>query len=211
MLINHSEKQNASAQTDMPRDTSTPRAQIHNIVGTSKISTQFEVFDLDVISRLLPNCTYDRQKFAAITIRLHDPYCTVLLFTSGKMVLTGCRSFVECCWASQNVVNILRFSLPQYAFHVTEVTIQNIVGNVDLVLGTSHKINLERMYAHESVFCTFQKNMFPGLIYRANKSPVVLLLFHSGKVVITGGKSVNDITEGWNLLWPQVRQYIEPL
>jgi TATA-box binding protein (TBP) (component of TFIID and TFIIIB) len=27
--------------------------------------------------------------------------------------------------------------------------------------------------------------MFPGLIFRPDASPVVLLLFHSGKVVIT--------------------------
>ena len=55
----------------------------------------------------------------------------------------------------------------------------------------------------------FQKNMFPGLIYRANNCPVVLLLFHSGKVVITGGKSVDDIFNGWNMLWTHVKQYIE--
>lgn len=186
-----------------------PQAQIHNIVGTSKIDTNSNSFDLEIISRLLPNCTYDKQKFAAITIRLHDPFCTVLLFTSGKMVLTGCRSFVECCWASQNVVNILRLALPQHAFNVTEVTIQNIVGNVDLKLTKSQNINLERMYRDKSVFCTFQKNMFPGLIYRANNCPVVLLLFHSGKVVITGGKSVDDIFNGWNMLWTHVKQYIE--
>ena len=99
--------------------------------------------------------------------------------------------------------------MPQHAFNVTEVTIQNIVGNVDLKLTQSQNINLERMYRDESVFCTFQKNMFPGLIYRANNCPVVLLLFHSGKVVITGGKSVDDIFNGWNMLWTHVKQYIE--
>lgn len=184
------------------------QARIHNIVGTAKIYTDSDVFDLRQISSLLPNCTYDKQKFAAITMRLFDPYCTVLLFTSGKMVLTGCRSFAECCWASHNVVKFLQHNLPHNVFRLRDVAIQNIVGNVDLELKHNESIDLDRMYEHESIFCTFQKNMFPGLIYRANNSPVVLLLFQSGKIVITGGKSTRDIYEGWNTLWPHIKTYV---
>lgn len=191
-------------------DAPTPecQARIHNIVGTAKICTDSNVFDLRQISSLLPNCTYDKQKFAAITMRLFDPYCTVLLFTSGKMVLTGCRSFAECCWASHNVVKFLKHNLPHNVFRLQDVAIQNIVGNVDLELKENESIDLDRMYEHESIFCTFQKNMFPGLIYRANNSPVVLLLFQSGKIVITGGKSTRDIYEGWKTLWPQIKTYV---
>ena len=50
---------------------------------------------------------------------------------------------------------------------------------------------------------------FPGLIYRPNSSPVVLLIFVSGKIVITGGKSSNDVKEGWRHLYPFVRRYIK--
>lgn len=32
--------------------------------------------------------------------------------------------------------------------------------------------------------CTYQRNMFPGLIYRGKDAPVVLLCFYSGKVVV---------------------------
>ena len=186
-----------------------PVAQIHNLVGTAKVWTDNSHFNLEMISRLLPNCTYDKQKFAAITIRLYDPLCTVLLFTSGKMVLTGCRSFAECCWGSHCIVNFLRIGMPQYHFKLCDIKIQNIVGNVDLHLGPGQRMNLHAMYDLLSVFCTFQKNMFPGLIYRANNSPVVLLIFQSGKIVITGGKTSRDIVDGWNQLWPQVKQFIE--
>ena len=50
--------------------------------------------------------------------------------------------------------------------------------------------------------------MFPGLIYRPESSPVVLLCFYSGKIVITGGKTLTDIYEGWTRLWPIVRPFI---
>ena len=47
-----------------------PVAQIHNLVGTAKVWTDNSHFNLEMISQLLPNCTYDKQKFAAITICL---------------------------------------------------------------------------------------------------------------------------------------------
>lgn len=186
-----------------------PIASIHNLVATARIKSTCAAFDLHTISQLLPNSSYDKQKFAAITVRLHQPHCTILLFTSGKMVLTGCKDYAECCWASLNMVSLLRVSLPHFGFTLQEVIIQNIVGNVDLMLGKTHRLNLDRLYREENVFCTYQKNMFPGLIYRANQCPVVLLLFCSGKIVITGGKSRRDILDGWASLWPLVRQYID--
>ena len=185
-----------------------PQAIIHNLVGTARIESSVQTFDLEMISRILPNPIFDKQKFAAITIRIHNPMCTVLLFTSGKMVLTGCRNFAECCQASLEIVSILRGGMPSVVMNLTEVRIQNIVGNVDLKLG-SRVLDLDRFYYDQSVYSTFQKNMFPGLIYRPNNSPVVLLLFSSGKVVITGGKASRDIYDGWNALWPLVRNYIK--
>ena len=186
-----------------------PEAQIHNLVGTAKIHSSAGVLDLFSISKILPNSVYDKQKFAAITIRIRAPACTVLLFTSGKMVLTGCRTFLECIAASHEVVQLLKFGVAGISFHLSECRIQNIVGNVDLKLLPGESMDLEQLHRSHSVFCTYQKNMFPGLIYRPNSSPVVLLIFVSGKVVITGGKSSNDVKAGWRHLWPFVRKFVK--
>ena len=43
---------------------------------------------------------------------------------------------------------------------------------------------------------------------RPDNSPVVLLCFYSGKVVVTGGKFQSDIHNGWANLWPTVRRFI---
>lgn len=190
-------------------DARCPDAQIHNLVGTAKIQCSAGVLNLAVISKLLPNSVYDKQKFAAITIRVSDPACTILLFTSGKMVLTGCRTFLQCISASHEVVKLLSNGIWGTDFFLRECRIQNIVGNVDLSINSNQYMDLESLHAANSVFCTYQKNMFPGLIYRPNSSPVVLLIFVSGKIVITGGKSCNDVKQGWKTLWPFVRQYIK--
>ena len=159
----------------MACNTHTNEAQVHNLVGTCRISSCLGSIDLLAVSNLLPNALFEKQKFAAITIRLGEPTCTVLLFTSGKMVLTGCKSLLDCILASKIVANLWRSGFPGTVFTLDVIKIQNIVGNV----------------------CTYQPNMFPGLIYRPTSLPIVLLIFFSGKVVITGAKNMADVYSGW--------------
>ena len=128
-------------------------------VGTAKINCSAGPLDLFSISKLLPNSVYDKQKFAAITIRIAEPACTVLLFTSGKMVLTGCRTFLQCVAASHEVVQLLKFGVAGSVFSLHECRIQNIVGNVDLMLRPGEIMDLESLHQGNSVFCTYQKNM----------------------------------------------------
>jgi len=128
-----------------------PQAQIHNLVGTAKIMGGAGPLDLFVISNILPNSTYDKQKFVAIAIRISEPQCTVLLFTSGKMVLTGCRTFLECISASHEVVRLLERGVLGSRFRLNECMIQNIVGNVDLKLASNQSMDLDRLHSTHSV------------------------------------------------------------
>lgn len=185
-----------------------PEPNVHNLVGTARLNTSRLPLDLDQVARLIPNLCYDQQKFAAITLRLTAPLCTVLLFTSGKMVLTGCKSYIDCVCAACEVLRILQVGLVGMRLWVSDVSVQNVVGNADVGLEAGQKLDLEAMLSEKRVYCTYIKNMFPGLIFRPKDSPVVLLLFHSGKVVITGGKSMSDVRNGWRMLWPTVRAYI---
>ena len=82
-----------------------------------------------------------------------------------------------------------------------------MVAHVELDVGDG-MLDIQAMYSKLGLNCTYQRKMFPGLIYRPEASPVVLLCFYSGKIVITGGKSLADIYEGWNRLWPVVRGFI---
>ena len=71
----------------------TPLPVVHNIVSTAQIVSSLPQLDLDKIRQLLPFSFYDRARFAAITIRLSSPECTTLLFSSGKLVVTGGRTW----------------------------------------------------------------------------------------------------------------------
>ena len=189
-------------------DLQTPVAEVHNLVGTCQIESSVMPLNLMQICKILPNAYFTKQKFAAITLRLQDPLCTVLLFTSGKLVLTGSKTFLECVSSCLRILDILRKGIHGVSFRLTSSVIQNIVGNVNLNLDETQCIDLDAMYRDYSVYCTYQKNMFPGLIFRPLNSPIVLLVFTSGKIVLTGAKSVEAMHMGWQAIWSTVRQHI---
>lgn len=185
-----------------------PLPVVHNIVSTAQIKSSVRQLDLDRIRQLLPFSFYDRSKFAAITIRLSNPDCTTLLFSSGKLVVTGGRTWYESVYSSLFVARLLQECMPSETFALTQCAVQNMVAHVELPVGPDGMLDLQAMYARLGLNCTYQKRMFPGLIYRPEASPVVLLCFYSGKIVITGGKTLGDIYEGWTRLWPIVRGFV---
>ena len=52
--------------------------------------------------------------------------------------------------------------------------------------------------------------MFPGLVYRAQNSTVVMLIFGSGRVVITGGKCLQSINAAWHNLKSKLQGFLRP-
>jgi transcription initiation factor TFIID TATA-box-binding protein len=191
----------------MAGSTQNNEAQVHNLVGTCRICSGLGSIDLLAVSNLLPNALFEKQKFAAITIRLGEPTCTVLLFTSGKMVLTGCKSLLDCILASKIVANLLRSGFPGTVFTLDVIKIQNIVGNAHVPIQSDEMLDLPRFYKDFNIFCTYQPNMFPGLIYRPTSLPIVLLIFFSGKVVITGAKNMSDVYTGWKSVLQLLNTY----
>lgn len=81
--------------------------------------------------------------------------------------------------------------------------IQNIVGSC----GVDFAIRLEGLaYEHED-YSSYEPEMFPGLIYRMVQPKLVLLIFVSGKVVLTGAKSRADIYQAFENIYPVLTEY----
>ena len=193
-------------QAEPPSSSAFPIPQCHNIVSTSQIVTSQPSIDLQRLADLFPFTTYDRKRFAAITIRLANPHCTCLLFGSGKLVITGSTSFSACIVASHEITRILRRASPRDTFEVSSCQIQNLVAHVSLAPGTT--IDLNRLYERFNEQSTYQRSIFPGLVLRPPRSPIVLLVFTSGRIVCTGGRSYEDIFFGFGAIYDTLRPYI---
>ncbi len=80
--------------------------------------------------------------------------------------------------------------------------VQNIVASSDL----EQEINLNTVaitLGLEKV--EYEPEQFPGLVYRLDDPKVVVLLFSSGKMVITGAKIPNDVTRAVDKIAEELR------
>ena len=132
-------------------------------------------------------------------MRIRDPKTTALIFASGKMVVTGAKSEDDSRLASRKYARIVQKLGFDAKF--SEFKIQNIVGSCDVKFpirleGLAYSHGQFSSYEPEVCCCCYRirqasltsAKLFPGLIYRMIKPKVVLLIFVSGKIVLTGAK-----------------------
>merc|ERR1712070_350997 len=128
------------------------------------------------------NAEYNPKRFAAVIMRIREPKTTALIFKSGKMVVTGAKSEEQARNAARKYARIIQKL--GYPARFTEFKIQNIVASRDV----KFPIRLEGLAYKHSHYSSYEPELFPGLIYRMVQPKIVLLIFVSGKVVLTGGK-----------------------
>ena len=129
-------------------------------------------------------------------MRIREPKTTALIFASGKMVVTGAKSEDDSKLASRKYARIIQ----KLGFNAkfTDFKIQNIVGSCDV----KFPIRLEGLASKHHNFSSYEPELFPGLIYRMMKPKIVLLIFVSGKIVLTGAKVREEIYQAFELIYP---------
>jgi TATA-box binding protein (TBP) (component of TFIID and TFIIIB) len=53
----------------------------------------------------------------------------------------------------------------------------------------------------------YEPELFPGLIYRMKQPKIVLLIFVSGKIVLTGAKVRDEIYEAFENIYPVLTEF----
>ncbi len=157
--------------------------------------------DLKQIALRCRNTEFNPRRFAAVIMRLREPRATALIFASGKMCVTGTKSTHNSTLAAQKFAYIIE----KVGFKpaMIDFKVQNIVGTLDV----NFPIRLEGLvYAHSS-FASYEPELFPGLIYRLVSPRVVFLIFVSGKVVITGAKTEEQMTEALTKMYPVLVEF----
>lgn len=65
-----------------------------------------------------------------------------------------------------------------------------------------YTIDLDDISEKHAQFSSYEPEVFPGLIYRMMKPKLVLLIFVSGKIVITGAKSKRHVHKAFLKILP---------
>ena len=167
--------------------------KIENIVASGAIA---ETIDLVELSAKVPNCELNKKRFPGAVYRITDPKIATLIFSSGKVVLTGMRNRdaltkgLAVITKSLNDAGIETLKEPK-------VGITNMVCSYDL----GKYINLNKIVVTLNVEnIEYEPEQFPGLVYRINGPKIVVLIFSSGKIILTGGRNLEDIRKGLGVI-----------
>ncbi len=159
---------------------------IQNIVASANLGTEL---DLNRLAVSMSGAEYDPEKFPGLVFRLKEPKTAVLLFRSGKIVCTGSRTLEQVKTTIVTVAGMVK----KAGFNVSDnpdYEVQNIVASSDL----GEPVNLTSVVLSLGLDnVEYEPEVFPGLVYRLNDPKVVILLFQSGRLVCTGGRTREDV------------------
>jgi transcription initiation factor TFIID TATA-box-binding protein len=155
---------------------------------------------------------FDPRSFAAAKLRVMNPQATALLFASGKIVCTGAPSEESARVAVTEIYRMVSAIMPPAVTALLDVKIENIVGTAHL----GHSISLRRAYEWMrnagDVTVLYAPELFPGMRFEIKKwaqkhmakhrlegnvPSTKVLAFPAGNVVITGGKSKQELLITW--------------
>ena len=167
--------------------------KIENIVASGVIA---ESIDLIEFSEKTDNCELNKKRFPGAVYRIADPKIAFLVFSSGKIVITGARNDK----AIADGLAIIIKSLKDAGINPLKeprIAITNMVCSYNL----DRYINLNKLTVTlnlESV--EYEPEQFPGLVFRIKDPKIVVLIFSSGKIILTGGKTLEDVRKGLDVL-----------
>jgi transcription initiation factor TFIID TATA-box-binding protein len=164
---------------------------IENVVASASVDQRI---DLNEITRSFSDIEYHPDQFPGLVFRLKFPKTATLIFSSGKMVCTGSKSSEQAVKAVNMVVQKLRQGKISIK-NEPKVVVQNIVASASL----GGKVHLEDA-ARQLPKSMYEPEQFPGLIHRMKEPKTVILLFASGKLVCTGGKTEVEVYTAINNL-----------
>ena len=172
--------------------------KLQNIVSTANLKCLLELREIALRAK---NAEYNPKRFAAVIMRIKEPKTTALIFASGKMVCTGARSEEDSKKAARQYAKIIQKL--GYPVKFSEFKIQNIVASCDV----KFPIRLEGLASKYIKFSSYEPEMFPGLIFHMVEPKIVLLIFVSGKIVLTGAKERNDIYKAYQNIYTVLQQF----
>jgi transcription initiation factor TFIID TATA-box-binding protein len=176
-----------------------PTITIENVVTSTRLAEDFDLQKL--METGLEGAEYNKTKFPGLVYRIKEPNAAFLIFTSGKVVCTGTKSPKSAHIAMLKLAKKLNSIGCKEVDLEPEDRVQNIVASANL----NTNLNLNAIliaFGMESV--EYEPEVFPGLVCRLEDPKVVVLVFSTGKLVITGGKRPEDCEEGLRTIRKQL-------
>lgn len=166
-----------------------------NVVASGSLGVEL---DLKAVSVDLGEIAeFDPDKYPGVYIRLSESAPLVTLYRTGKYIITGSSSELEAIETRENLLSMLADNEVLPSGEDESFGVQNYV----CVGKLAESINLTALAIGLGLENTeYEPEQFPGMVYRPPDHQPVLLVFSSGKAVVTGAKSVSQAEEAFESL-----------
>jgi transcription initiation factor TFIID TATA-box-binding protein len=151
---------------------------------------------------------YNPSSFHALILKMRQPSGAVLIFSTGTIVCTGPKRQYVATYLLNYSISLLReHGYPGLRIRPGSWSIENVVADATL----PSKINLNYFYARHSECCNYEPSIFPGVTYRktceytkSKGTTITILLYNSGRLVITGAKNEQHIKDVLTECLPEI-------
>jgi transcription initiation factor TFIID TATA-box-binding protein len=168
--------------------------EIVNIAASGDLGLEVDIEQL-VEDIDIPVANYDPDSNASFLRFEGGANELVILYTSGKYIVRGGDTYEILNETHDRFLDLLRglgINIGESEFEIKNVVcVADLEKNIDL----NHLTILLGMEETE-----YEPEQFPGLVYRPSDSSCMLLIFATGKVVITGGRSKKEAESSFTSL-----------
>lgn len=173
-----------------------------NVVGVGTVQSEL---DLGKVSEDIVEAEYDPKSYPSLYLRFPGTPL-IIVFRSGKYIVSGAKSETDLEKGREKLLSvfhnlgIIENNIDD-EFSIVNYVIQgDLQDSVDL-----HTIALQLGYNH----IEYEPEQFPGLVYRPQKYDCVLLIFGSGKVILTGTSEIQNAINAFESLESEISGFID--
>lgn len=158
------------------------------VVNTTASGNLGIEIDLDRLSTDVEEVDFDPEKHQGAYVRIKEFESLITIYRTGKYIITGSKSEEEAYNCVEQFLELL-FDKGVLQTPTQEwFSMRNYVCTGEL----DEPQNLNKLSIQLGMnYTEYEPEQFPGLIFRPESHSAVIFIFSSGKIVITGSKSID--------------------
>jgi|AntDeeMetagen681_2_1112603.scaffolds.fasta_scaffold00538_7 transcription initiation factor TFIID TATA-box-binding protein len=185
-------------------DSSKFGVQIVNLVGSGSLDVEM---DLEYLARDIGEsiASYDPNKYPGMYLRFSEDKPLITVYRTGKYIVVGANSLEEAHAFRDRFLGLLSEMRVIDEAKDESFRIQNCVCTGNL----KENLSLNALAIELGLEKTeYEPEQFPGLIYRPDTGEAVLLVFATGKVVITGSNTIESAQSAFDAFREQLDTFL---
>ena len=168
--------------------------EVVNAIGSGDLGIEI---DLNQLAGDVEEVEFNPNNYPGAYVRLKEVDPLITVYRTGKYIVTGSKSKKEAYDCRKRFLELLS-KMGLLGFPEDEsFSMRNYVCTGEL--DQSHNLNTLAIGLGLE-YTEYEPEQFPGLIFRPDDHPVVILIFASGKVVVTGAEDIDAAEEAFRSL-----------